>query len=140
MALVITIERLQWLRNQFFHNNPTQRTNSLQPPPRNFETLLLWLTQRCITTLPKRKPKNIQPENLHHTLHPEITKMLIESFEITHSYYSSPLTCPTQITQYYSPHDQDIIFGSMGHAQSSRWKGIGLAYPTDHNTTVEAIH
>ena len=28
----------------------------------------------------------------------------------------------------------------MGHAQSSRWIGIGLAYPTDHETTLEAIH
>ena len=28
----------------------------------------------------------------------------------------------------------------MGHAQSFRWKDIVLAYPTDYNITVEAIH
>ena len=28
----------------------------------------------------------------------------------------------------------------MGHAKSARWKGIGLAFPTDHKTTLEAIH
>ena len=28
----------------------------------------------------------------------------------------------------------------MGHAQAYSWNGIGLAYLTDHNTTVEAIH
>jgi hypothetical protein len=33
-----------------------------------------------------------------------------------------------------------IIFGSLGHAHSSKWNGIGLAFPTDHNTTTEAIH
>ena len=110
----ITTERLQWLWNQFSHNNPTQLTNFLQPPPQNFEIEILWLTQRYITVLPKRVSKHIQPNNLHHTLHPVITKILIESFKITHSYYSSPFTYPTQITQYYSPHDEDKIFWLHG--------------------------
>ena len=73
-------------------------------------------------------------------MHPTITKILIESLKITHSYYSSPFTCPTQLTQYYSPHNRDKITGSMGHAQSYKWKGIGLAHPTYHKPTVEAIH
>ena len=81
-----------------------------------------------------------QPNNLHHTLHPDITKLLIDSFKITHSYYSYPLTCPIQLTHYNSPHNRDILFGSMGHVKFSRWKGIGLAFPMDHNTTLEAIH
>ena len=89
---------------------------------------------------PQEKTKKIQPNNLHNALHPTITKTLIESFKITHLYYSSPLTCPTQLTQYHSLHNRDKIFGSMGHAQSTRWKGIGLAHPTDYNTIVEAIH
>jgi hypothetical protein len=136
----ITTERLQWLWNQFSYHHFSQSTNALQPPPQNFELEVLWLIQRYITILPKRKPKNIQPKNMHHTIHLTIIKTLIESHKITHSYYSSPLTCPTQLTQYHSPHNRDIIFGSMGHAQISRWKGIGLAYPTEHKTTVEAIH
>ena len=45
-----------------------------------------------------------------------------------------------QLTRYNSPHNWDILFGSMGHAKSSRWRGIGLAFSTDHNTTLEAIH
>jgi hypothetical protein len=32
------------------------------------------------------------------------------------------------------------FFGSMGHAQFTRWKGRGLAHPTNYNATVEAIH
>ena len=35
---------------------------------------------------------------------------------------------------------RDIIFGSLGHAHSAKWNGTGLAFPTDHNTTTEAIH
>ena len=35
---------------------------------------------------PQEKAKNIQPNNLHHTLHMAITKILIEFFIITHSY------------------------------------------------------
>ena len=139
-VVTLTIERIQWLWAQFSQNNPHHLTNFLQPPPQDFETEILWLIQRYITILPKKKPKIIQPRNLHQKLHPEITKTLINSFKITHSYYSSPLTCPIQLTQYHSPHNRDILFGSMGHANSSRWSGIGLAFPTDHHTTVEAIH
>ena len=134
------MERLQWLWNQYSHNNIPHLTNFLQPPPQDFETEILWLIQRYVAILPKKKPKIIHPNNNHNTLHPDIIRLLIDSFQITHSYYSSPLTCPTKLTQYNSPHNCDIIFGSLGHAQSSRWKGIGLAYPTDHKTTLEAIH
>lgn len=133
-------ERLLWLWNQFSQTNLPHLTNFLQPPPQDFETKILWLIQRYITIFPKKKPKNIRPSNLHHTLHPDITKLLIESFKITHTYYSSPLTCPTQLTQYNSPHSIDILFGSMGHAKSSCWKGKGLVFPTNHNSILEAIH
>ena len=136
----LTIERLQWLWNQFSQNNLPHLTPFLQPPPQDFETEILWLLQRYITILPKKKPKNISPTNLHHTLHPDINKVLIESFKITHTYHATPLTCPTQLTQYNSPHTRDIIFGSMGHTKSSRWKGTGLAFPKDHKSTLEAIH
>ena len=136
----MNLDRIQWLWNQFTHNNHQHLTNFLQPPPQDFETEVLWLLQRYITILPKKKPKIIQPQNLHQTLHPEITKVLISSFHITHSYYASPLTCPIEITQYNSPHNRDIIFGSLGHALSSKWTGIGLVFPTDHNTTLQAIH
>ena len=116
-------------------------TNFLKPPPQDFETKILWLVQRYISILPPpKKFKIIQPNNNHHTLHPEITKVLIESFNITHSYYSSQFACPIQLMHYNSPHNHDIIYKSLGQAKSSKWKGIGLTYPTDHNTTLEAIH
>jgi hypothetical protein len=124
----ITTERLQWLWNQFSYDHFLQTTKILQPPSQNFETKILWLIQRYIIILPKRKPKNIQPKNMHLTIHPTITKTLIESLKFKHSYYSSPFTCPTQFTQYHSSHNGDIIFGSIGYAQTSRWKGIGLGH------------
>ena len=31
-------------------------------------------------------------------------------------------------------------FGSKGHAKSSTWTGLGLAYLFDYNNTLEAIH
>ena len=103
----ITLERLQWLWNQFSYHQPTQLVSSLQPPPQDYETEILWLIQRYITVLLKRKPKTIQPKNMHHTIHMAIIKTVIKSFKITHSYYSFPLTCPTQLTQYHSPHNRD---------------------------------
>ena len=101
---IITTKRLHWIWNPYSHNNLLHLTNFLQPPPQDFETKILWLLQRNIPILPKKKPKNIQPNNNHHTLHPEITKLLIGSFEITHSYYySSSLTCSIQLTQTTHP-------------------------------------
>ena len=134
----LTTERLQRLWNQFSHNNLQHLTNFLHPSSQGFETEILWFIQEYVIILPKKKPKMIQPNNLHQTLHPKITKVVINSFKITHSYYSSPLTCPTQLTQYNSPHNRDIICGSRGHAKSSRWTGIGLAFPMDHNTALES--
>jgi hypothetical protein len=66
---------------------------------------------------------------------PEITQLLVDLFNIVHSYYSSPLTCP-----YNLPHIWDILFGSMGHAQISKQTTSMLAHPTNYNTTLEAIH
>ena len=61
--------------NGYGTNSPTitfnTYTNFLQPPPQNFETEILWLIQRYITILPKKKPKIIQPNNLHQTLPPD---------------------------------------------------------------------
>jgi hypothetical protein len=55
---IITTKRLHWLWNIYSHNNLMNLTNFLQPPPQDFETEILWLVQRYITILPKRKPRN----------------------------------------------------------------------------------
>ena len=65
---------------------------------------------------------------------------LTTTFNITHSYYSSPTTCSTQITQFYSPHTRDKIFGSLGTALQYKWKGISYAHPHNEKTAQQAIH
>lgn len=76
----------------------------------------------------------------HHTLHQSIVKLLINSFNVTHSCYSSTLTCPSQLIQYKSLHTMDVLFKSTWLAKSSNWSSKGLTYPIDHQNTLEAIH
>lgn len=113
--------------------------NFLQPLSQDFATKILCHIQRYITILPKRNSKKVQLVNKHHTIHHEITKLVIHSCKITPSCYLSSLTCPTQLTQYNSSHTRDIIFGFVKHPKSSKWSSVGLAYPADHNT-VKPIH
>jgi hypothetical protein len=56
-------------------------------------------------------------------------KHIITNFNITHSYFSSPLTCCTQLKHFYSPYPRDCIFRSIGTAFSHKWRGYGFAYP-----------
>jgi hypothetical protein len=60
----INIDRLQWLWSQFTHNKQQHLINFLHPPPQDFETEVLWLLQRYVTILPKKKPKIIQHSRL----------------------------------------------------------------------------
>jgi hypothetical protein len=68
-----------------------------------------------------------------------ILQFLIENFSIKHSYFSSPITCPTSITTYNSNNQRDQIFGSQGQAFQHRWKGIGIAHPPNNNEAQQAI-
>jgi hypothetical protein len=70
----INIDRLQWLWSQFTHNKQQHLINFLHPPPQDFETEVLWLLQRYVTILPKKKPKTIQPQNLHQHFTPKSSK------------------------------------------------------------------
>ena len=62
------------------------------------------------------------------------------SFDITHSYFSSPVTCSNLIKDFHSPFSRDKIFGSIGHAFSYKWKGIGYAHPHNEKEAEKAIH
>jgi hypothetical protein len=139
-VLTMPLTRLQWLWERYSQSQTHPMLHFLNPPPQDFTTEILWLTQRYVTILPKRKPKKHNPNNNHQTLHPSTLQALIEAYNITHSYYSSPLTCPTTITQYNSPYNRDIIFGSTGLAHSSKWTGNGLAHPPDLKTAMTSIH
>jgi hypothetical protein len=62
----------------------------------------------------------------------------METFKITTSYFSSPITCSTKINAFYSPFQRDSIFGSMGC--SHKWQNIGYAHPHNKENTHKAIH
>jgi hypothetical protein len=97
---------------------------------------MVWLYQRYKYHIPKNDPLKLA----QYTIPTPILNFLITSFNINQSYFSSPVTCPIQLNQFYSPFSQDKIFGSIGKAFDHKWKGIGYAHP--HNTIdlQHAIH
>ena len=57
--LTMPLTRLQWLWERYNQNQTHHMIHFLNPPPHDFATKILWLTQRYVTNLPKRKPKKI---------------------------------------------------------------------------------
>jgi hypothetical protein len=76
------------------------------------------------------------------TIHTSTRKLdlFIETFKITTSYFSSPVTCSTKINTFYSSFQRDFIFGSKGLAYSHKWQNIGYAHPHNTKNTHKAIH
>jgi hypothetical protein len=102
--------RLMWLWNQYQLAKNT--THGLEPTTQSFETEIVWLYQRYKYRIPKNDPL----KRAQYTIPTPILDLLITTFNINHSYFSSPVTCPTQFTQFYSPFSRDIIFGFLGKA------------------------
>lgn len=98
---ILTIKRLEWLWMQY--NKHKNNNTLLQPPPQDFPTEILWMFHRYITHLP-RKPKKTANINAHQSIPTYIINHLQCQLDLTHSYFSSPLTCNTNFTQYNSPH------------------------------------
>jgi hypothetical protein len=118
--------RLEWLWKQYSTNLEIQ--HQLDPPRQPFTTEIIWLYKRYKYRFPKTNPL----KRSQYTLPLEILDLLIETFKITTSYFSSPVTCSTKINTFYSPFQRDSIFGSQGLAYSHKWQNIGYAHP--HNT------
>jgi hypothetical protein len=116
----IPLYRLKWLWNQYHKAIPS--LPPLEPPLQSFETEVIWLLERHYT---KRKLHH----SPHHLLPPKILDHIISSFNLTHSYFSSPFTCSTLLTYYYSQFQRDCIFGSLGPTFSHKWQGPGFAHP-----------
>lgn len=80
------------------------------------------------------KVKHLLDDSLkasQHTLPTTILDFLTTTVNIFHSYFSSLVTCSTQITNFYSPFPIDKIFGSLGNAFQYNWKGMDwLRTPT----------
>lgn len=108
--LTIPLSRLQWLWKQY--NIYQNKNKYIFPPLQDFETEVLSLYQRYTThNLSEDHHKNTQ-----YYINTTLLAFLIDMFAIQHSYFSSPITCPTQILYYNSPQLRDHIFGSHGPA------------------------
>ena len=129
----IPTTRLKWLWHQY--NKNTHNTHRLVPLTQTFEKKIVWLYQRYKHKTPKDPVKES-----HHTLPQPLLDSITKTFNITHSYFSSPITCSTHITQYYSPFTRDKIFGSLGTTFQYKWNGIGYAHPHNEGTAQQAIH
>ena len=132
--ITIPKTRLLWLLKQYQHAKHTP--HGLEPPTQTFETEIVWLYQRYKYRIPKNDPL----KGAQYTIPTQILDSLTTTFNINHSYFSSPVTCPTQFTQFYSPFPRDIIFGSLGKAFERKWKGIGYAHPHNETDLQQAIH
>ena len=93
----------------------------------SFETELAQLYYQYKSQLSTHNPS----KNIQYTLPNPILNHMFYSFNITHSYFSFPATCPTNIHKFYSPFDRDKIFGSFGTLFQYQWHGLGYAHP--HN-------
>jgi hypothetical protein len=111
----IPLTRLKWLWAPYNHS--ISHLPTLEPPLQSFETEIIWLIYRY------KYPKNIQ-----YALPNNILDHLITTLNITHSYFSSPITCSTLLKQFYSPFPRDCIFGSIGNAFSHKRDGCGFAH------------
>jgi hypothetical protein len=134
--LLITIPktRLEWLWKQYNINLEIQ--HQLDPPRQPFTTEIIWLYERYKYRIPKTNPL----KRSQYILPSEILDLLIETFKITTSYFSSPVTCSTKINTFYSPFQRDSIFGSKGPAYSHKWQNIGYAHPHNIENIHKAIH
>ena len=132
--ITIPIDRLKWLWKQYTQSQ--NRPNGLIPPTQPFETEIVWLYQRYKYRIPKNDPLKYS----HHSIPRILLDYITTKFNITHSYFSSPVTCSTLIQEFYSPFPKDKIFGSIGHTFSYKWKGIGYAHPYNEKEVETAIH
>ena len=115
----ISLSRLKWLWSQY--QQTTNHPPSLEPPLQAFETEITWLIYRY------QCPKNTQ-----YILPTPLLEHIITTFDLTHTYFSSPLTCSTLLKQYYSLFPCDCIFGSIGTAFTHKWNGQRFAHPLPH--------
>ena len=110
--------------------------HDLIPPIQTFEIEINWLYQRYKHRIPKNDPL----KNSHHALPKALLDYITTSFNITHSYFSSLVTCSTQLTNLCSPFPRDKLFGSLGTTFSHKWQGIGYAHPHNEIEAQITIH
>ena len=124
--------KLSWDQYHFALNKP----HNLEPLTPPFETEVAWLYQRYKYKTPKNDPLKLS----QYTLPNATIGKFMNTFQITHSYFSSPVTCPTTLRQFHSPFLRGVIFGSIGKTFHHQWHGNGYAHPHTDIETHQALH
>ena len=111
--------------------NNIGKTQHLEPPTQPFETEVAWLYQKYKYKTPKKYSLKLA----QYTLPYVILENFIDSYQITHSYFLSLITCPTILKHFYSQYPRDKVFGSICTSFQYKWQGHGYAHPqTDMHT------
>ena len=132
--ITIPEHRLQWLWERY--QTASHQSHNLEPPIQSFEQEVAWLYKRYKYKIPKNDPLKFS----QYTLPNDIFTHVIDSFQITHSHFSSPVTCPTSLSQFSSPYLRDKVFGSIGTAFQHKWIGNGSAHPHTEDYANQALH
>ena len=85
-------------------------------------------------------PKNDPLKLAQYILPNAILEHIIDSFQITHSHFSSRVTCSTSLRQFSSPFPRDKVFGSIGTAFQHKWTGNRYDHPHTEIDTQQALH
>lgn len=103
----------------------------------------LWMIQRYLVDIPPKIPKTGQKPTLayqHGLFQTQLLQHIINTYNLQHSYYSSPLSCPIGITKYFNPHHRNLFFGSTRLARRHKWMGRGYAHFHNAQLATKARH
>lgn len=107
--ITIPTTRQRWLWQQY--NTSNYSSHGPKPQTQSFENKVIWLYQIYKHKIP---PKNPQ-KTTQHILSINIIDSIYTTFNIFHSYFSSPVTYSTQISKFYSPFAKNKVFGSLSN-------------------------
>jgi hypothetical protein len=118
------------------YHSAQQQLQFLEPPLQSFEMEVMWFYQRYNYKVFHKNPT----ATLHYTLPIPLQIFLHTTFTTTHSYFSSLITCSTNLTKFFSPFPRDTVFGSLSNAFQHKWMGSGYAHPSNPTDFQKALH
>ena len=100
------------------------------------DTIVAWLYHRYRCRIPKNNPLKAT----HYYLPPSLLDHILTSFSITHSCFSSPVTCSTTLTYFFPLYTQDKNFRSLGDAFTYQWVGWEFTHLHSIQAADQALH
>lgn len=117
---------------------PTKSNNI--PPNGPLSTSIQNQNYMTLSTLRIHDPQTNPLKYTQHTNPEPILNYLTSTYNITHSYFPSLVTCPTNVNTYHSPFPRDVIFASLGPTFIHKCTRNGLVHPPNLELTQKAIH